>query len=260
MNTLSFITPLLLPGFKITEIENTPEKLVIAAQSARRSATCTNCGMQSGHYHSSYTRLMRNPPIGMKPVWLAIQVRRFRCRNARCQQKTFAEQFPDLVGRRRRHTYRLMTHLAQIGLATGGEAGVRLAKILAMHTSPATIIRLVRQLDTPVTKPPRIIGIDDWAFRKGRKYGTIIIDHELGKPIDLLPSSAGKDVKEWLEKYPSIEIVTRDRSGEYRDAITEALPDATQIADRWHLLKSMGDTIERYISKRYKLLRQSLAK
>lgn len=110
----------------------------------------------------------------------------------------------------------------------------------------------------PVIKPPRIIGIDDWAFRKGRNYGTIIIDHELGKPIDLLPSSAGKDLKEWLKKYPSIEMVTRDRSGEYRDAITEALPGATQIADRWHLLKNM-ETIERHISKRYKSLRESMA-
>lgn len=202
---------------------------------------------------------MRDTPIGLKPVWLEIQVRRFRCYNEQCRQKTFAEQFPDLVGRRRRHTHRLMANLAQIGLATGGEAGVRLAKKLAMHTSPATMIRLTRQLDTPVTKTPRIIGIDDWAFRKGRNYGTIIIDHELGKPIDLLPSSAGNDCKEWLEKHPSIEIVTRDRSGEYRDAITQALPDATQIADRWHLIKNMGDTIERHISKRYKSLRESMA-
>lgn len=159
----------------------------------------------------------------------------------------------------RRHTYRLRANLAQICLATGGEAGIRLARILAMHTSSATIIRLIRRLDIPVIKPPRIIGIDDWAFRKGRNYGTIIINHELGKPIDLLPSSAGKDVKEWREKYPSIEIVTRDRSGEYRDAITEALPGATQIADRWHLLKNMGETIERHISKRYKSLRESMA-
>jgi transposase len=202
---------------------------------------------------------MRDTPIGLKPVWLEIQVRRFRCHNEQCRQKTFAEQFPDLVGCRRRHTHRLMANLAQIGLATGGEAGVRLARKLAMHTSPATMIRLTRQLDAPVTKTPRIIGIDDWAFRKGRNYGTIIIDHELGKPIDLLPSSAGNDVKEWLEKHPSIEVVTRDRSGEYRDAITQALPDATQIADRWHLLKNMGETIERHISKRYKSLRESMA-
>ena len=202
---------------------------------------------------------MRDTPIGLKPVWLEIKVRRFRCHNEQCRQKTFAEQFPDLTGRRRRHTHRLMANLAQIGLTTGGEAGVRLGKKLAMNTSPATMIRLIRQLDTPVTTTPRIIGIDDWAFRKGRTYGTIIVDHELGKPIDLLPSSAGNDVKEWLEKHPSIEIVTRDRSGEYRDAITQALPEATQIADRWHLLKNMGETIERHVSKRYKSLCESMA-
>lgn len=240
-------------------MENASEKLVITGQATRRSANCTNCGVRSAHYHSSYTRLMRDTPIGLKPVWLEIQVRRFRCHNEQCKQKTFAEQFPDLVGRRRRHTHRLIANLAQIGLATGGEAGVRLAKKLAMYTSPATMIRLIRHLNTPVTKTPRIIGIDDWAFRKGRTYGTIIIDHELGKPIDLLPSSDGDDVKGWLEQYPSIEIVTRDRSGEYRDAITQALPEATQIADRWHLLKNMGETIERHISKRYKSLCESMA-
>lgn len=202
---------------------------------------------------------MRDTPIGLRSVWLEIKVRRFRCRNEQCHQKTFAEQYPDLVGRRRRHTHRLMADLAQIGLATGGKAGVKLAQKLAMYTSPVTMIRLVRQLDTPGTTPPRIIGIDDWAFRKGRTYGTIIVDHELGKPIDLLPSSAGDVVKEWLEKHPSIELVTRDRSGEYRDAITQALPQATQVADRWHLLKNMEETIERYVSKRYKSLRQSMA-
>jgi transposase len=190
---------------------------------------------------------------------LEIQVRRFRCQNEQCEQKTFAEQYPQLVGRRRRHTHRLMANLAQIGLATGGEAGVNLANKLAMYTSPATMIRLVRQLDTPVPTTPRIIGIDDWAFRKGRNYGTIIVDHELGKPIDLLPTAAGDVVREWLENHPSIEIVTRDRSGEYRDAITQALPQATQIADRWHLLKNLGEAIERHISKRYKSLRQSIA-
>lgn len=202
---------------------------------------------------------MRDTPIGLQSVWLEIKVRRFRCRNEQCRQKTFAEQYPDLVGRRRRHTHRLIANLALIGLATGGEAGVKLVKKLGMYTSPATMIRLVRQLDTPGTMSPRLVGIDDWAFRKGRTYGTIIVDHELGKPIDLLPSSAGDVVKEWLEKHPSIEVVTRDRSGEYRDAITQALPQATQIADRWHLLKNMGETIERHVSKRYKSLRHSMA-
>jgi transposase len=118
---------------------------------------------------------MRDTPIGLKPVWLEIRVRRFRCRNEQCPPKTFAEQFPDLAGRRRRHTHRLLANLAQIALATGGEAGVRLAQKLAMSTSPATMLGLVRQLDTPVTAPPYIIGIDDWAFRKGRTYGTIIV-------------------------------------------------------------------------------------
>ena len=109
-------------------------------------------------------------------------------------------------------------------------------------------------MEAPVTEEPRVIGIDDWAFRKGRNYGTNIIDHETSSPIDLLPERDSETVKEWLEKHPTIEAMTRDRSGEYRDAITEALPDAVQIADRWHLLKNLREAIQRYLSRRRKAL------
>ncbi|MCA9966197.1 MAG: transposase [Anaerolineales bacterium] len=129
-----------------------------------------------------------------------------------------------------------------------------------MAVSTSTLLRTLHQLEAPAIETPRIIGIDDWAFRKGRNYGTIIIDHETGKPIDLLPERDCETVKQWLEQQPSIEVVTRDRSGEYREAITQALPDAIQIADRWHLLKNLRETVERHLSRRYKAVRQLVTK
>jgi transposase len=206
--------------------------------------------------HSSYLRHVQDTPIGLFIVWLQLKVRRFRCDNPNCKRKTFAEQHLDLVDRRRRRTNRLLMQLVHIGLALGGAAGARLAGKLAMVASGSTLLRLLHHMETPPVEQPRVIGIDDWAFRKGRDYGTIIIDHETGRPIDLLPERDSKTVKQWLEKHPTVEIVTRDRSGEYREAITQALPDAVQIADRWHLLKNLGEAIQRHISRRYKAVRQ----
>jgi transposase len=192
-------------------------------------------------------------------VWLQITTRRYRCDNQTCARQTFAEQHLQVVGRRKRRTKRLLQCISEIGLALGGAAGARLAAKLAMAVSGATILRQLNQLDVPVPASPRVIGIDDWALRKGRDYGTIIIDHETGKPIDLLPDRDSETVKEWLDTQPSIELVTRDRSGEYRDAITRALPAATQVADRWHLLKNLREAIERHVTKRRKALSQLVA-
>lgn len=248
--------PLIFPSLAIVETVMTDEEVFIAVQSTEASATCSKCGMVSIRHHSSYLRHVQDTPIGLFIVWLRIKVRRFRCDNPNCKQQTFAEQYPDLVVRRRRRTSRLLLQLAHIGLALGGSAGARLAKKLMMFASASTVLRLLHQMEAPSIAEPRIIGIDDWAFRKGRDYGTIIIDHETGKPIDLLPKRDSQTVEKWLAKHPTIEIVTRDRSGEYREAIAQALPNAVQIADRWHLLKNLGDAIQRHISRRYNAVRQ----
>jgi transposase len=149
-----------------------------------------------------------------------------------------------------------MSNLMHIGLALGGKAGARLADKLAMSASASTLLRLLHQLETPPVAVPRIIGIDDWAFRKGRDYGTIIVDHESGKPIDLLPARDCETVRQWLEKHPTVEIITRDRSGEYREAIDKTLPEAMQIADRWHLLKNLREAVQRHLSRRYRTVRK----
>jgi transposase len=213
----------------------------------------------SGRHHSSYQRRVQDTPIGLLKVWLQVRVRRFRCPNQPCRQQTFAEQYLDLVQRRRQRTQRLITNLTQIGLALSGQAGTKLADKLGMTASGSTLLRLLHHLETPAVEQPRVIGIDDWAFRKGRSYGTLIVDHERGKAIDVLPDREGETVKQWLAQHPTVEIVTRDRSGEYREAISQALPHAVQIADRWHLLKILGDAVQRHLSRHYRTVCQLVA-
>ncbi|HSM57104.1 MAG TPA: ISL3 family transposase [Candidatus Sulfomarinibacteraceae bacterium] len=254
--SISNCIPLLFPGLAIVETAVIETRLCISVQSTDPSAACTKCGAVSKRVHSSYLRHVQDTPIGLFLVWLKIKVRRFRCDNPECKSKTFAEQFPDLVGRRRRRTTRLLAQLSHICLALGGAAGARLAGKLAMTASGSTLLRLLHKLEAPLPEEPRIIGLDEWAFRKGRNYGTIIVDHESGKPIDLLPDRDSETVQEWLEKHPTIEVVTRDRSGEYRNAINEALPEAVQVADRWHLLKNMVKAIQRYFSRHRKAVRK----
>jgi transposase len=240
----------------IVKTEVTETELFLSVRSTEPSAACTKCGAVSKRIHSSYLRYVRDTPIGLFIVWLRIKVRRFRCENPKCEWKTFAEQFPELVACRRRRTTRLLVQLSQICLALGGAAGARLAGKLAMTVSGSTLLRLLHKMEAPLPEEPHVIGLDDWAFRKGRNYGTIIVNHESGKPIDLLPDRDSETVQEWLGKYPTIEVVTRDRSGEYRDAINIALPAAVQVADRWHLLKNLGKAIQRYFSRHRKSVRQ----
>lgn len=155
------------------------------------------------------------------------------------------------------HPYLFMS--LYLGLALGGQAGARLADKLVMTASASTLLHLLHQMETPEVGEPQVIGIDDWALCKGRDYGTLIIDHETGKPIDVLPERDSETVKQWLEQHPTIEIVTRDRNGEYRDAISQALPEAVHIADRWHLLKNLREMVERHISSQYARVRQLVA-
>jgi transposase len=250
--------PFDVPGFTISQIKPSASHLSLGLKPMQQEASCPVCGHHSRRQHSGYTRRVQDVPMGTRMVELHIEVRRFRCLNPICPRTTFAEQHPALMLRRARRTNRLNTHLTQVGLALGGEEGAWLAKQLLMPTSGDTLLRLLRQVAVPAIEPPRVIGIDDWAFRKGRTYGTLIVDLERQRPIDLLPTRDSAAVKEWLLRYPTVEIITRDRSGEYREAATAGAPQAIQVADRWHLLHNLREAVERHVTRRYRSLRQTL--
>jgi len=175
------------------------------------------------------------PPSFGREIRLSARVWRFYCHNQTCLKQTFTKPLPRLLKPYARHTQRLAKAQGRIGIALGGEPAARLLADLAMPASADTVLRLVRDQPLPVRQPPRIVGADDWAMKKGRTYGSILIDLERRKPIEFLPNRSASTCSAWLWRHPDIEIIARDRSSEYaRGAATAS--KAIQVADRWHLL------------------------
>jgi hypothetical protein len=182
-------------------------------------------------------------------------VRRFYCRNAACTRRTFAERLPELLGPDARRTLRLAEAQGRVGVALGGEGGARLLQHLSMPASADTVLRLVRSLPLPKQEPPRVVGVDDWAVRKGRTYGTILVDLEQRRVLDLLPDRTATMLADWLRCRPGIEVVARDRSTEYARGILLGALGATQVADRWHLLANVRQVLERWLAGAHARLR-----
>lgn len=249
--------PFDLPGFKITEVKKTPCKITIVARAFRRSGNCPSCGQPSSRVHSYYTRRPSDLPFSEYVVDLRLQVRRFRCPVADCQQRVFAERFPELLLANARRTTRLTRSLRAVGLVLGGESAARVLGLLRMPATPDTLLRIIRHASPIMDEepPPRVLGVDDWAFCKGRCYGTILVDLERHRPVDLLPDRTADTLSLWLKARPGIEIVARDRSTEYARGITEGAPEALQVADRWHLLKNLREVIQRLLRSKHAELR-----
>jgi hypothetical protein len=167
---------------------------------------------------------------------LELAIRRLYCRNPACARQTFVERLPGLVAPRAQRTRRLADAQGRVGVALGGAAGARLLDHLSMPASSATVLRLMRGLPLPRRAAPRVLGVDDWAWRKGRSYGTILVDLERRQVVDLLPDRSAATLAEWLRRRRSIRTVARDRSTEYARGIGLGAPRAVQVADRWHLL------------------------
>ncbi len=225
-----------LKGLRLAEITATNEGVTLCLYAARRTAPCPSCRRRSRRVHSRYDRTIADLPWGGTTVRLRLRVRRFLCQVAACSQRTFAEQLPQLVDRYARRTHRLRDALQRIGLALGGAAGARLAVTLGLPAGRPALLDLIRAAPLPPVGQPRAVGVDEFAWRRGRRFGTIIIDLEQRRPLDLLPDRDADQVAAWLQQHPQIATVARDRSGLYADAATRGAPAARQVVDRWHLL------------------------
>ena len=237
------------PGLTVDSLRLVDGTLILQAHHAAPQACCPTCHQPSRRMHSRYLRNPRDLPISDHKVRLLLSVRRFFCETATCAQCTFAEQLPDLLPRRAQRTTRLTHSLRDLATALGGKAGARLADKLRLGISHDTLLRIIRSAEALEPVTPRVLGVDDFALRKGRNYGTLLVDLEQRQPLDLLPDRSAPTLARWLQAHPGIEVVARDRSPEYARGITLGAPLARQVADRWHLLKNLGEAVERMFQR-----------
>lgn len=189
-------------------------------------------------------------------VYLELTVRRFCCLNSACGKKTFAERLPEWLPCYARRTCRLTQVLREVGFETSAETGRRILRWFRIRISGDTLLRIVKQSVLPTLSSYKVVGLDDWAVRKGHRYGSLIIDHETRRVVELVEGRSAQDIQPWFKAHPEVTLVTRDRSPEYRQGLNEAAPQAQQIADRWHLLQNLRQLAERVLVSAYSRLKK----
>lgn len=245
-----------IPFVKIQKIENYESVSRIYASIRSPRSRCPLCGKYSNRVHDYYFRTISDLPIFQSKTIILLKTRKFKCVNKQCQRKVFSEQTPAIL-RYSRRTERAEKLLDTLAIELTGRLGSILSKQLNLYVSSSTMTRIAHNLPLPDIVRPKVLGVDDWAYRKGVSYGTVLIDMETSRPIDLLPSRDGKVLKDWLLNNNDVKIVSRDRASSYAAAIIEACPSAIQIADRFHLLMNLSDALDTYfksISRRIRSL------
>jgi transposase len=232
-------------GLQLRDVTIGPDQIVATLEATASRGTCPSCGTWSKGVHSHYQRTIADLPWGGLSVRLHLHVRKFFCRQPTCTRRIFTERLPHLVAPHARRTVRLESVLSLLAFALGGEPGARLVGRLGMTTSPATLLRVMRRATVSERATPRVLGVDDWAFRKGHRYGTILVDLEQHRIVDVLPARSAEPVVEWLEAHPGVEVFSRDRAPAYAEAARKGAPHAVQVADRWHLIQNLVEALER---------------
>jgi transposase len=178
-----------------------------------------------------------------------LQVRRFFCDQPLCPRRTFAERLPDFLPVKAQRTARFSADVQALGFASSGEAAARVSHTLQLPLSPDTVLRSLRQMPLPDRPTPRVLGVDDFAFRKRHTYGTLLVDLERHQPVDVLAERTAATLAAWLEAHPGVEVVARDRSTECARGAKNGAPSARQVADRWHLLQNIREALERVLTQ-----------
>lgn len=204
---------------------------------------CPACGTLTARVHGFHGRVLADVPVDGRRIVVSVRVRRLACPVLDCSRQTFREQVPGVVERYQRRTNRLTDQLNSVVKELASRAGARLCRVLACTISSSTALRmLMRQVVTPL-RVPRVLGVDDFALKRRHRYATVIIDAETGERIDVLPDRTAQTLATWLSEHPGAQDVCRDGSATYAEANRQALPEAVQVSDRWHLWSNLCDKV-----------------
>src|SRR6266566_592263 len=235
-------------GITIASVHPSATELVVCVGCQAPSMECPECHQPSARIHGHYQRTVADLPCAGRNVILALTVRKLVCSTPTCPRKIFTERLAGLVQPYARMTSRLIALLQALGLVTGGQMGTRAADRVGIATTPSTLLRHLMQLPAPAARAVRVLGIDDFAWKKRFRYGTLLVDLERRKIIELLADRESATVEKWLREHPNVEVVSRDRGKDYARAVTRAAPQAQQVVDRFHLVRNLAEVLQKVLA------------
>jgi transposase len=230
-----------LSALVIEDVEDAGEVILVRARTPGGAVACPGCGAQTARVHGYHERLAADVPADGRRVLVRVRVRRMRCPVTGCPRQTFREQVPGVIDRYQRRTSRLAGQVAAVARELAGRAGARLFQALGIPASRHAALRVLLRIPLPAVAVPRVLGVDDFALRRSHRYATVLIDAETGRRVDVLPGRTADIVEEWLLSHPGVQVVCRDGSGAYGEAVRRALPDVVQVGDRWHLWHGLAE-------------------
>jgi transposase len=248
------VEQLLPTGLQLRTITVEADRVTIMVQPGAPRAGCPTCGRLASRVHRYAQRTLADLPCLGRRVHLRVRARHFYCDDPACPRKIFAERLSGTARVYARRTERLTAALLGLVYESGGEAGAREARRLGMPVSGDTLRRIIHRAPLPPAPRPTVVGVDDWSWRRGQRYGTILVDLERHCPTDLLPERSAESFAAWLAARPGVGVIARDRGNTYAEGAAAGAPDAIQVADRFHLLRNVNEAVERFLLRHHTAL------
>jgi transposase len=237
-----------LSALVIEDVEDAGEVICVRARTRDAAVACPDCGTETARVHEYRERTAADVPAGGRRVLVKVRARRMRCPVTGCPRQTFREQVPGVLDRYQRRTARLTGQVSAVARELAGRASARLLPALGIAASRHTMLRVLLKIPLPALAVPRVLGTGDFALRRGSVYATVLIDAETGRRVDTVEGRTADVAEKWLRAHPGIEVVCRDGSGAYGEAVRRALPGAVQVSDRWHLWHLLAEAARKEVA------------